>query len=107
MSQGGFQRSVIPSEDTGTLDIRALPDENMPEFYELMRKIINDPAVEIVPNAAGRPQGVPISIASDVFKALEASFKAVYGVPAVPLMGPGATAIAQRRPRGVQCSGIG
>ena len=31
--QGGFQSNVIPSEATATLDIRALPDENMPEFY--------------------------------------------------------------------------
>ena len=105
--QGGFQSNVIPSEATATLDIRALPDENMPEFYELMRKIINDPAVEIVPNAAGRPQGVPVSITSDVFKALEASFKSVYGVPTVPLMGTGATDMSQLRPRGVECYGIG
>ena len=50
--QGGFQSNFIPSEATASVDIRAVPDENMPEFYELMRKIINDPAVEIVPEAA-------------------------------------------------------
>ena len=53
--QGGFQSNVIPSEATATLDIRALPDENMPEFYEQMRKIINDPAVEIVRERRGPP----------------------------------------------------
>lgn len=105
--QGGFQSNVIPSEATATLDIRALPDENMPEFYDLMRKVINDPAVELVPNGAGRPQGVPISITSDVFKALESSFKTVYGIPTVPLMGTGATDMSQLRPRGVQCYGVG
>jgi acetylornithine deacetylase/succinyl-diaminopimelate desuccinylase-like protein len=105
--QGGFQSNVIPSEATATLDIRALPDENMPEFYELMRKLINDPAVEIVPNGAGRPQGAPISITSDVYRALEASFRTVYGIPTVPLMGTGATDMSQLRPRGVQCYGIG
>src|SRR5580693_87346 len=31
--QGGFQSNVIPSEATATLDIRALPDENMQAFY--------------------------------------------------------------------------
>jgi acetylornithine deacetylase/succinyl-diaminopimelate desuccinylase-like protein len=105
--QGGFQSNVIPSEATATLDIRALPDENMAEFYDLMRKVINDPAVELVPNGAGRPQGVPISITSDTFKALESSFKTVYGIPTVPLMGTGATDMSQLRPRGVQCYGIG
>ena len=50
--QGGFQSNVIPSEATATLDIRALPDENMPAFYDLMRKVINDPAVDV-----GAPSG--------------------------------------------------
>ncbi|HEY2106724.1 MAG TPA: peptidase dimerization domain-containing protein, partial [Candidatus Binataceae bacterium] len=105
---GGFQSNVIPSEATATLDIRALPDENMPAFYDLMRKVINDPAVEIVPNTGGgRPQGVPIDINSPVFKMLEASYKSVYNIPTVPLMGTGATDMSQLRPRGVQCYGIG
>jgi acetylornithine deacetylase/succinyl-diaminopimelate desuccinylase-like protein len=106
--QGGFQSNVIPSEATATLDIRALPDENMPAFYDLIRKVINDPAVEVVPNTgATRPPGVPVSIASEVYKALEASFKQVYGVMTLPLMGTGATDMAQLRARGVQCYGIG
>jgi len=46
---------------------------------------------------------VSLSITSDVFKALEAAFKTVYGVPTVPLMGTGATDMSQLRPRGVQC----
>jgi acetylornithine deacetylase/succinyl-diaminopimelate desuccinylase-like protein len=106
--QGGFQSNVIPSEATATLDIRALPDENMPAFYDMMRKVINDPAVEVVPNAAGgRPPAAPASITSDVYKALEASFKQVYGVMTLPLMGTGATDMSQLRSRGVQCYGIG
>lgn len=107
MITGGFQSNVIPSEATATLDIRALPDETMPAFYELMKKVINDPAVEIVPNTQGRPGGVPISITSDTYKTLEGAFKTVYGIPAMPLMGTGATDMSQLRPRGVQCYGIG
>ena len=108
MINGGFQSNVIPSEATATLDIRALPDENMPAFYDLMRKVINDPAVEVVPNAGGgRPQGVPISITSEFYKTLETSFKNVYNIPTIPLMGTGATDMSQLRPRGVQCYGIG
>jgi acetylornithine deacetylase/succinyl-diaminopimelate desuccinylase-like protein len=105
--QGGFQSNVIPSEATATLDIRALPDEDMPAFYELMKKVINDPAIEIVPNRAGRPGGVPISITSEFFKALEASYQKVYNIPTLPLMGTGATDMSQLRPKGVQCYGIG
>ena len=107
--QGGFQANVVPSEASATLDIRALPDENLPEFYEMMRKLINDPAVEIVQNAAGgrRPAAAPSSITSDVYKALESSYKQVYGVISLPLMGTGATDMSQLRPRGVQCYGVG
>ena len=106
--QGGFQSNVAPSEATATLDIRALPDEDMPAFYDLMRKVIDDPQVEIVPNAGrGRPAAVPISITSDTYKAIEAAFQKVYGVMALPLMGTGATDMSQLRPRGVQCYGVG
>ncbi|HWE53303.1 MAG TPA: M20/M25/M40 family metallo-hydrolase [Bryobacteraceae bacterium] len=106
--QGGFQRNVIPSEATATLDIRALPDESMPAFYDMMRKVINDPSVEVVPDTAGsRPPAAPANITSDVYKAIEASFKQVYGVMTLPLMGTGATDMSQLRSRGVQCYGIG
>ena len=64
--------------------------------------------MDVVPNrGATRPPGGPISIDSDVYKALEASFKQVYGVVTLPLMGTGATDMAQLRARGVQCYGIG
>jgi acetylornithine deacetylase/succinyl-diaminopimelate desuccinylase-like protein len=106
--QGGFQSNVIPSEASTTLDIRALPDEDMPAFYELMRKVINDPQVEVVPSErSGRPAAVPISLTSDVYKALEASFQKVYGVPTLPMMGTGATDMSQLRSKGIQCYGIG
>jgi acetylornithine deacetylase/succinyl-diaminopimelate desuccinylase-like protein len=106
--KGGFQSNVIPSEASATLDVRALPDENMPAFYDLMRKVINDPAVEVVPNTGtGRPSGVPTSITSDVYRALEESFRKTYGVITLPLMGTGATDMSQLRPRGIQCYGVG
>jgi acetylornithine deacetylase/succinyl-diaminopimelate desuccinylase-like protein len=70
--------------------------------------VIDDPQVEVVPNAGrGRPAGVPISITSDTYKAVEAAFQKVYGVMALPLMGTGATDMSQLRPRGVQCYGVG
>ena len=105
--QGGFQSNVIPSEATATLDIRALPDEDMTVFYDLMRKVINDAAVEIVPGARNRPPASPTSITSDTYKALEESYRKVYGVITLPLMGTGATDMSQLRPRGVQCYGVG
>ncbi len=108
--QGGFQSNVIPSEAAATLDIRALPDEDINAFYELMRTIINDPAVKVVAGGrggGGRPVPPPSSITSETYRALEAAFQRVYGVPVLPLMQTGATDMAQLRAKGVQCYGVG
>ena len=106
--QGGFQINVIPSEATATLDIRALPDENMPAFLETMRKVINDPSVEIVPEARNqRPGAAPSRIDSEAFHTLEAAYRKVYGAVTLPMMATGATDMAFLRAKGVQCYGIG
>jgi acetylornithine deacetylase/succinyl-diaminopimelate desuccinylase-like protein len=106
--QGGFQSNVIPSEATATLDVRALPGENMDEFYALMKKVINDPQVEIVPTTTNaRPSAAPSSITSDAYKTIEAAFQKVYNVPVLPLMQTGATDMAFLRAKGMQCYGVG
>src|SRR5690242_21527598 len=55
--QGGYQVNVIPSEAEVTLDIRALPDENIGAFYDQMRKLINDPAIELIPETRNQRPG--------------------------------------------------
>ncbi|MEI9811263.1 MAG: peptidase dimerization domain-containing protein [Acidobacteriota bacterium] len=45
--------NVIPSEAEATIDVRVLPDENVPQFLEQMKKIVNDPAVKIEQISAG------------------------------------------------------
>ena len=67
--QAGYQVNVIPSEAEATLDIRALPDENISAFCkETMRKVINDPAVELVPDTRNqRPGAAPSRIDSEAF----------------------------------------
>ncbi len=106
--QAGYQVNVIPSEAEATLDIRALPDENISAFYETMRKVIDDPAVEIVPDTRNqRPGAAPSRIDSAVFRSIEAAYKKVYGVVTVPYMSTGATDMAFLRAKGVQCYGVG
>ncbi|MGD1092245.1 MAG: M20/M25/M40 family metallo-hydrolase [Bryobacteraceae bacterium] len=107
--QGGFQGNVIPSEATAQLDIRAVPDEDPAAFYDLMRKVINDPQVQVVPSqqGGGRPTPPPSSITNEFYKALEKAFQNVYNVPVAPLMQTGGTDMQQLRARGVQCYGVG
>ncbi len=105
---GGYQVNVIPSEATATLDIRALPDENMPAFLEMMKKVIDDPAVEIVREPRNtRPSAPPSRIDSDAFRAIEAANRKIYGAVTIPQMSTGATDMSYLRARGVQCYGIG
>ncbi len=106
--QAGYQVNVIPSEAEATLDIRALPDENISAFYEMMRKVINDPAVEVVPDSRNqRPGAAPSRIDSDAFHSIEAAYKKIYGVITLPYMSTGATDMAFLRAKGVQCYGVG
>jgi acetylornithine deacetylase/succinyl-diaminopimelate desuccinylase-like protein len=108
MFQAGFQINVIPSEATATLDIRALPDEDMPAFFDLMRKVINDPAVEIVPETRNqRPGAAPSRIDSDAYRAIESAFHKIYGAATLPMMSTGATDMAYLRAKGIQCYGVG
>lgn len=106
--QAGKQVNVIPSTASATLDIRAMPGEDIDRFYDLMRGVINDPQVKIVPNSAnGRPAADPSSITSDAYHAIEAAYGKVYNVPSLPLMGTGATDKAFLRAKGMQCYGVG
>ena len=43
----GYRINVIPSEATASVDFRALPDEDIPAFLDEIRRVINDPAVEV------------------------------------------------------------
>jgi acetylornithine deacetylase/succinyl-diaminopimelate desuccinylase-like protein len=99
---------VIPSEALATFDTRILPDENLAAFLEQVRKVVNDPAVEVrLAKRNSRPGGVEGRIDSEVFRAIEASARAHYNVPALPTMSTGATDMAFLRAKGMQCYGIG
>ena len=99
---------MIPSTAEATLDVRALPDENIEAFYDLMRGVINDPQVSVVPDTRNqRPGAAPSRLDSDAYRALEAAYSTVYGVMTLPYMGTGATDMAFLRSKGVQCYGVG
>jgi acetylornithine deacetylase/succinyl-diaminopimelate desuccinylase-like protein len=106
--RGGYLRNVIPSEAEVTLDIRALPDEDMPALLDQLRRVIDDPVIEMAElPLATRPGAPPSRLDTEVFQLLEAAARRVYGVPTVPSMLTGGTDMAQVRARGVQCYGIG
>jgi acetylornithine deacetylase/succinyl-diaminopimelate desuccinylase-like protein len=106
--QGGYRSNVIPSEAKATLDVRALPDEDPVKFLALVKQVIADPAVDVrYTGESIRPAGPDARLDSEAYKALEAAGTRVYNAPTLPMMGTGATDMAQLRAKGVQCFGIG
>ena len=108
MLKAGVGPNVIPSEAEATLDIRALPDENVQAFYAQMAKVIDDPAVKIEPLPATRPASPASKLGTDMYQAMERAAKAVYPTATViPSMSTGASDMAQLRAKGIQSYGVG
>jgi acetylornithine deacetylase/succinyl-diaminopimelate desuccinylase-like protein len=107
--KAGFRVNVIPSEAEATLDVRALPDENLDKLYAEMRNVIGDPAVKIEHVTGNdRPAGAPSRLDTAMYRTLEQVSKRMYpGATVLPIMGTGASDMAQLRAKGVQCYGIG
>jgi acetylornithine deacetylase/succinyl-diaminopimelate desuccinylase-like protein len=107
--KGGFRSNVIPGDAEATLDVRAVPDEDIDALAASLRKLINDPAVEVIPPAArGRPANPPSKLDNDMFHALESTQAKLFpGTVTLPLMLTGATDSAQLRAKGVQAYGLG
>jgi acetylornithine deacetylase/succinyl-diaminopimelate desuccinylase-like protein len=108
MLKGGYRMNVIPAEAEATLDIRALPDEQLDRFFADLKQQIGDDTVEIVRNPMTREPAAPSRTDTSLFQTLESVQKKIYpGATTIPGMVTGATDMAQLRARGVQCYGIG
>lgn len=105
--KGGYRSNVIPSEAEATLDIRAVPDEDIPKFFEELKNVINDPSVEIVRSGSSRPGAPPSRLDTEAFQLIEKAARRHYDAMTLPIMLTGATDMAFLRARGVQCYGVG
>ena len=107
--KGGFRSNVIPGDAEATLDVRALPDEDIDAMVAMLKKLIDDPAVEVVPPTdRARPATPPSDIETDLFRALERAQKLMFPqAVTLPMLLTGATDSAQLRARGVQAYGLG
>jgi acetylornithine deacetylase/succinyl-diaminopimelate desuccinylase-like protein len=106
--KGGYRMNVIPSEAEATIDIRAVPDEDLNAFFAEMQRQIGDKQVEIVRAPLGRDPAPPSRMDTEMFRVLEAAQKRLYpGAITLPSMLTGATDMAYLRAKGVQSYGIG
>jgi acetylornithine deacetylase/succinyl-diaminopimelate desuccinylase-like protein len=107
--KSGFKSNVIPPDAEAEIDIRALPDENIPAFLEEMRKIVDDPSVTILPpdTTDSMPAAPTSSIHTALYQSLEeAQKKLLPGSITVPVMSTGATDSSFLRAKGVDSYGI-
>jgi acetylornithine deacetylase/succinyl-diaminopimelate desuccinylase-like protein len=106
---GGLRYNVVPSEASATLDVRLLPDEDVDQFIETIRGVVNDSSVEVAfakRDGEQRPPG-GTSITTEAFRAIEQAVANQYRAVTVPTMSTGASDKAQVRSKGVQCYGVG
>ena len=109
MINGGYRINVIPSEARASLDVRMLPDENPQQFLEALTRVINDPAVKVSFSAetgALRPAGPPANLDSEAFRVIQSAAARNYDTVSIPMMGTGATDMAQVRAKRTECYGV-
>src|SRR5262249_35236319 len=106
--QGGYRVNVIPSEVRATLDVRLHPRESPDEFLAELKRIINDPSVDVNwIRRDVRPGSDSARLDVEGFTLLESALKKEYNAVTLPTMSTGATDMAYLREKGMQCYGIG
>jgi acetylornithine deacetylase/succinyl-diaminopimelate desuccinylase-like protein len=104
---GGYRYNVIPSETKATIDVRLHPDEDQNAFLETVRRVVNDPNVEVRwARDRYRPAGTS-ALTTEAFAVIEQQIKAHYNADVLPTMSTGASDMAQIRSKGINCYGIG
>ena len=105
---GGFKSNVIPSEAEATLDIRAIPGEDMEKFKAMMEKVIDDPQVTIETGNFQAPSPQPSATGTEMYRMLETVQQRLFrGTATLPYMVTGGTDMRGLRLKGMQCYGIG
>ena len=88
--------------------IRALPDEDMVRFCDMLRKEIDDASVELAAPPRSRPAPPSSRLDTEMFRVLEQVQRRVYpGAITLPSMLTGGTDMGPLRAKGVQAYGIG
>jgi acetylornithine deacetylase/succinyl-diaminopimelate desuccinylase-like protein len=110
MLQAGIKENVIPPAAEATLDIRALPDEDLTKFREMLGGVINDPQIKVVAEDVtySMPAAPVTSLQTAMFHALENAQKEVApDAITLPTMTTGATNSSFLRVKGVAAYGVG
>jgi acetylornithine deacetylase/succinyl-diaminopimelate desuccinylase-like protein len=105
---GGYRSNVIPAEAEVNLNCRLLPDTDIVQFVDTLRKVIHEEQVEIKYQSDSRPLTSPTPYTTAAFKSYESVVKKTLGeaIPLIPIMGTGATDSSFLRAHGMASYGI-
>jgi len=107
MFNGGTRDNVIPSEAKATIDIRTLPDEDIPAFKARLEGMIKGLGVEMKP-IQGRDKAPASKLGNEMWAALEKTTSRMYpGSITLPMMLTGASDLSPLRAKGIQAYGVG
>lgn len=79
MFEGGPKDNVLPQRARAVINFRVLPGDTTTQVAERVRRIIDDPQVELQPIAASRTEPTPVSSSSSAsFRALASTIRTVF-----------------------------
>lgn len=105
---GGIRENVVASEAWANLNMRLLPETEPERFFEELRSVIEEPAVdmEVVSRPSGPPPP-PMPVDNEMFAAFEKVARRLSpGAVVVPSMSVGSTDSESLRRRGVSVYGF-
>jgi len=104
--KAGYKTNVIPGTAEAELDVRLLPGEDPQAFLAELRRVIDDPTVEIVPPPSFRPPNES-PVDNDLFRAVQGVLARHHpGATVTTKMLTGATECVLYRPLGIACYGF-
>ncbi len=107
MLTAGMKDNVIPNVAESTIDVRRLPNETKIEVLERFKKIINDPAVDVLPSPGqDMPATEPSSLTTDLYLAMEKVLGNEVRAKVIPYMSRGATDGSFLRQKGMAVYGV-
>jgi acetylornithine deacetylase/succinyl-diaminopimelate desuccinylase-like protein len=107
MMNAGYKENVIPASARANLNCRILPDTDLPQFTEMLRKQVHDPNVELDPARDYPPMVAASSTRTPLYEAIQkVAASLASDAPVVPYMSPGGTDSQVLRKRGMVAYGL-
>jgi acetylornithine deacetylase/succinyl-diaminopimelate desuccinylase-like protein len=104
--KAGYKTNVIPGTAEAELDVRLLPGEDPQAFLAEIKRVIDDPTVEVIPPPQFRPPNESPADGEFVKTVQAVLARSFPGVLVTNKMLTGATECVLYRPLGIQCFGF-